>query len=90
MSYPDHPSPWKQIHTSQRLAIIGGTIAGLGVGLTMGGLFTLSTGNFFGVLGLTYGVLAMTEGFVVLMISAGKASRERQDPEGHMTRGSGR
>jgi hypothetical protein len=56
----------------------------------MGGLFTLSTGNFFGVLGLTYGVLAMTEGFVVLMISAERASRERQDPEGHMTRGSGR
>ncbi|GEM_PF-3358758 len=87
VSYPDHPSPWKQMHTSERIALIGATICGLGVGLTLGGLFVLSQGNFLGVFGLTYGVLAVIGGCVVLMVAAGKAGRERQDPEGHVTRG---
>jgi hypothetical protein len=51
MSYPDSPIPWKQMHTSERLALIGATLCGLGIGLTLGGLF-----------GLTYGVLVMMGG----------------------------
>lgn len=89
MSYPDSESPWKQLHTSERLAVIGATICGLGIGLTIGGIFVISRGVFYGVFGITYGILAIIGGFVVLMVAAGKGSRERANPAAYVTRGAG-
>jgi hypothetical protein len=57
------------------------------VGLFAGGLIVLNAGVFYGVFGLTFGVIGVIGGLVVLLVAGGKSSRERRNPAAHVTRG---